>query len=133
MSYGEDWAAGGVGHAHRIDVLARALREMTAQVVLPDPQPRESDEVDQDPLSPESLGAQTRRLLVLIERARDQNDVSLLHSLRRELLLTRWALAKLPPSPSRAAAEKQAVPRPEDSLRSPVRPPDSRPTPGTAV
>ena len=92
MNYDEDWPAD--GHAHRIGVLAHTLRELAVQAVFPDPQPWEPHEADQDPLSPESLGAQTSRLLTLIERARDQKDVSLLHSLRRELLLTRWALVK---------------------------------------
>ncbi len=99
------------GHAHRIDVLAHTLRELALQGALPDPQPWEPDGADQDPLSPESLGAQTSRLLKLIERARDQKDVSLLHSLRRELLLTRWALVRSRPAGSRGAAEKRAVPR----------------------
>lgn len=106
----EGWPEDGPGHAHRMDVLAHTLREIAVQVVLPDPQTWGPDEVDQDPLSPESLGAQTSRLLNLIERAKDQNDTSLLHSLRRELLLTRWALAKSHPVPSRDAARKRAAP-----------------------
>ena len=108
MSHDEDWPADSPGHAHRMDVLAHTLREMAVQVVLPDPHPWGPDEVDQDPLSPESLGAQTSRLLKLIERAKDQEDISLLHSLRRELLLTRWALVKSHPAYSRGAAEKRA-------------------------
>ncbi|OLC32013.1 MAG: hypothetical protein AUH31_01560 [Armatimonadetes bacterium 13_1_40CM_64_14] len=91
-----------------MDVLAHTLREMAVQVVLPDPQAWGPDDVDQDPLSPESLGAQTSRLLKLIERAKDQKDVSLVHSLRRELLLTRWALVKSHRASSRGAAEKRA-------------------------
>lgn len=96
MSHDETWPADipRAGHAHRIDVLARTLREMDVQVALPDPQPWEGDEEDQDPLSLESLGAQTRRLVLLIERAREQKDALLVYSLRRELLLTRWALVK---------------------------------------
>ncbi len=97
MSHDEDWPADGPGHAHYVDVLAHTLREMAVPVVLPDPQTWGPDDVDQDPLSPESLGAQTGRLLKLIKRAKDQKDVSLLHSLRRELLLTRWALVKVTP------------------------------------
>lgn len=93
----EDWPADAPGHAHRLDVLARTFREMALQIVLPDPQPWGADEVDPDPLSPESLSAQTSRLVTLIERARDQKDLSLVHSLRRELLLTRWTLVKSRP------------------------------------
>ncbi|HEX4841830.1 MAG TPA: hypothetical protein VFV60_06650 [bacterium] len=121
MSHEEAWSAEPLraGHAHRIDVLARTLREMTLQVVLPDPQPWESDEIDQDPLSLESLGTQTRRLVLLIERAREQKDGSLLHSLRRELLLTRWALVKLHSARARGTANKRAVLRGKDSRRSP--------------
>jgi hypothetical protein len=107
VSHDEDWPADSPGHAHRMDVLAHTLREMAVQVVLPDLPPWGPDEVDQDPLSPESLGAQTSRLLKLIERAKDRKDDSLLHSLRRELLLTRWALVKSHPAPSRGAAEKR--------------------------
>jgi len=108
VSHDEDWPADSPGHAHRMDVLAHTLREMAVQVVLPDPHPWGPDEVDQDPLSPESLGAQTSRLLKLIERAKDQKDNSLLHSLRRELLLTRWALVKVTPGALGGAAEKRA-------------------------
>jgi hypothetical protein len=108
VSHDEDWSADSLGHAHRMDVLAHTLREMAVQVVLPDPQARGPDDVDQDPLSPESLLAQTSRLLKLIKRAKDQKDVSLLHSLRRELLLTRWALVKSHQASSRDAAEKRA-------------------------
>ncbi len=106
------------GHAHRIDVLARTLREMELQVAPPDLQPWEGDEEDQDPLSLESLGAQTRRLMLLIERAREQNDILLLHSLRRELLLTRWAFVRSRSARARGTTEKQAVPRGQDSRRS---------------
>lgn len=102
MSHDEDWPADGLGHAHPMDVLAHTLREMGMQVALPDPQAWGPDDLDQDPLSPESLDAQTSRLLKLIERAKDQKDVSLQHSLRRELLLTRWALVRSHPVPSRS-------------------------------
>jgi hypothetical protein len=108
VSHGEDWPADGPGHAHRIDVLAQTLREMAVQVVLPDPQPWDAEEGDLDPLSPESLSAQTSRLVKLIERARDHNDPSLLHSLRRELVLTRWAFVKSRQTHSEAAAENRA-------------------------
>ncbi len=120
MSHDETWPANipRAGHAHRIDILARTLREMDVQVALPDPQPWEGDEEDQDPLSLESLGAQTRRLVLLIERAREQKDVLLVHSLRRELLLTRWALVKSHSARARGTTEKQAVPRGQDSRRS---------------
>ncbi len=119
MSRSEDWPADAPVHAHRADVLARIFREMALQVVLPDPQPWGSDEVDPDPLSPESLAAQTSRLLTLIECARDQNDLSLLHSLRRELLLTRWALVKSRQVRSRGAAGKRVALHAQDSRQDP--------------
>lgn len=118
------------GDAHGTDVLTHILREMALQVALPDPQSWGPEEVDQDPLSPESLGAQTSRLLKLIERARDEKDVSLLHSLRRELLLTRWALVKSRPVRSRGAAEKRAGAARARFQTQPVRSPGSRPAPG---
>ncbi len=116
MSYDEDWPADTLhaGYAHHMDVLARTLREIAVQVVLPDPQSWDPDEFDQGPLSPESLGAQTNRLLTLIERAKDQKDVSLLHSLRRELLLTRCALVKSRPARSRGAPEDRGSARRSD-------------------
>ena len=121
MNHDENWPADAprAGHAHRIDVLTQTLREMAVQVVLSDPQPWGPEEVDQDPLSPEGLGAHTRRLLKLIEASRTQKDVSLLYSLRRELLLTRWALVKLRPVRSQGAAEKQAAPHTQDARRDP--------------
>jgi hypothetical protein len=90
----EDCPADAPGHAHHLDVLVRTFREIALQIVLPDPHPWGADEVDPDPLSPESLSAQTSRLVTLIERARDQKDFALVHSLRRELLLTRWTLVQ---------------------------------------
>jgi hypothetical protein len=116
VSYDEKWPAD--GHARRIDVLTHTLRDLAAQVRFPDPQIWDRDEGDLDPLSPEGLAAQTGRLLKLIERARDHNDASLLHSLRRELLLTRWALVKSRSAHSRGAAEKRAVPRAQDRTHS---------------
>jgi hypothetical protein len=107
----EDWPADAPGHGHRLDVLARTFREIALQIVLPDPHPWGADEVDPDPLSPESLSAQTSRLVTLIERARDQKDFALVHSLRRELLLTRWTLVKSRPvrKGSRRDASDQRV------------------------
>ncbi len=48
----------------------------------------------EDPLSPAELAIQTRRLCRLIVRAERRADAALLRSLRRELLVTRWAFVK---------------------------------------
>ncbi len=48
----------------------------------------------EDPLSPAELVAHTRRLCQLLARAKRRADPVLLRSLRRELLVTRWAFVK---------------------------------------
>lgn len=75
-------------------MLTEVLREIQPDYLLPDPEQLSVEAVDQDPLSPESLAGQTERLIKLIQRAREVEDATLVRSLRRELLLTRWALVK---------------------------------------
>lgn len=75
-------------------MLTEVLREIQPDYLLPDPEQLTVEAGDQDPLSPESLAGQTERLIKLIQRAREVEDVTLVRSLRRELLLTRWALVK---------------------------------------
>jgi len=82
------------------DALTQVLREVAATALLPDPERLSPESADQDPLSAEGLVLQTDRLVVLIRRAKGQEDSTLLRSLRRELLVTRYALAQssgLPP------------------------------------
>jgi hypothetical protein len=86
--------------------------------IQPDPSFLDSDHLsvevpDQDPLSPQSLARQTQRLIRLIRHARAVDDIVLVRSLQRELLMTRWALAKStdgtqPSRPSMRAAGSQA-------------------------
>lgn len=75
-------------------MLTEVLREIQPDYLLPDPEQLSVEAVDQDPLSPESLAGQTERLIKLIQRAREVEDATLVRSLRRELLVTRWALVK---------------------------------------
>lgn len=75
-------------------MLPEVLREIRPEYLLPDPEQVAVEVPDQDPLSPESLADQTERLIKLIQRAREGADPTLVRSLRRELLLTRWALVK---------------------------------------
>lgn len=70
------------------------LKVIQPDYLLPDPEQLAVEVAEQDPLCPESLADQTARIVKLIGRARDAGDATLLRSLRRELLLTRWALAK---------------------------------------
>jgi hypothetical protein len=120
MRHDEAWpaAAPSAGRAQRMDVLARILREIAPQVGLPDAEPWVVEAADQDPLSPESLVAQTDRLTRLIERAKGQKDASLLRSLRRELLLTRWALVKSCAVSSRGGVGPVPKPTPRRVLAS---------------
>ena len=70
-----------------------ALPAMNLDIPLPESGDLPAEEID-DPLSPAELAAQTRRLCQLIARAKRGTDLALLRSLRRELLVTRWAFVK---------------------------------------
>jgi len=65
-----------------------------ANLDIPLPESSELDDEIEDPLAPAELAAHTRRLCRLIARARRRGDPVLLRSLRRELLITRWAFVK---------------------------------------
>ena len=70
-----------------------ALPATNLDIPLPESSDLPAEEID-DPLSPGELAAQTHRLCQLIARAKRGTDLALLRSLRRELLVTRWAFVK---------------------------------------
>lgn len=70
-----------------------ALSATNLDIPLPESGGFIAEEID-DPLSPTELAAQTWRLRRLIARAKRRADPVLLRSLRRELLVTRWAFVK---------------------------------------
>lgn len=98
-------------HAYRRDVLTHLLRDITPSITLTDPEPLTTESIGCDPLSPDSLIAQTNRLLQLIQRTKESGDLVLLRSLRRELLITRWALvsARHEPSLGPTAPERPGI------------------------
>lgn len=99
-------------------MLTDVLREIQPDYLVPDPEQLSVEAVDQDPLSPESLAGQTERLIKLIQRAREVEDATLVRSLRRELLLTRWALVKSIGSNGHFAMRQR--PRRSAKRRSPI-------------
>ena len=70
-----------------------ALSAANLDIPLPESSELAADEIA-DPLSPAEHAALTRRLCRLIARAKRGTDLALLRSLRRELLVTRWAFVK---------------------------------------
>lgn len=73
--------------------MIEVVRVANLEILLPETNELLSEEIV-DPLSPAELAAQTRRLRRLIRRAKRQADTALLRSLRRELVVTRWAFVK---------------------------------------
>lgn len=74
-------------------MMVDVVRVANLEIPLPETSEPLTEEIA-DPLSPTELAAQTRRLRRLIRRAKRQGDTVLLHSLRRELVATRWAFVK---------------------------------------
>ena len=70
-----------------------ALSAASLDIPLPESGALIAEEFE-DPLSPVELNAQTRRICRLIARAKRGTDLALLRSLRRELLVTRWAFVE---------------------------------------
>lgn len=93
--------------------LTEVLKELQHAALLRDSDGLAVEVPDLDPLSPQGLGDQTQRLIRLIKHAREADDAVLARSLRRELLLTRWAMVRSmdgiqPPRPSPGAPGPQA-------------------------